>query len=193
MIPSSAGVLDPKTVVGAATGSRTLAMKIPGSNISILHGELGGLILALVLSDDTGTASRCIRRLLTDHLNTVRLVEDSQSGVDQTAHLRFMNGRSYYRWLLNLIDRSEARIEYTLGHSTQATLEANMNNEADFYASTSQKLLRDLPCMPTPTFFMNSFTVHSASDGWIESNIPLYIDALMARSCAKELGIAPTL
>ena len=193
MIPSSAGVLDPKTVVGAATGSRTLAMKFPGSNISILHGELVGLILALVLSDDTGTASRCIRCLLTDHLNTVRLVEDSQSGVDQTPRLRFMNGRSYYRWLLNLIDRSEARIEYTLGHSTQATLEANMNNEADFYASTSQKLLRDLPCMPTPTFFMNSFTVHSASDGWIESNIPLYIDALMARSCAKELGIAPTL
>jgi hypothetical protein len=43
---TSVGLLDSKTVVGAATGVRTLALKIPGSNISILHGELIGLILA---------------------------------------------------------------------------------------------------------------------------------------------------
>jgi len=40
---------------------------------------------------------------------------------------------------------------------------------------------------------MNDFTFHSASDGWIESNVPSYVDALMARRCANELGIGPTL
>ena len=55
MLPSSAGILDSKMVTGAATGTQTLVMKIPGSNISILHSELAGLILALVLSESKGT------------------------------------------------------------------------------------------------------------------------------------------
>jgi len=96
MLPFSAGILDPKMVTGAATGTQTLVTKIPGSNISILHGELARLILALVLSESKGTINRCKSRLLTDHLNTVQLVEDSRTGIDQTARLRFMNGRSYY-------------------------------------------------------------------------------------------------
>ena len=40
---------------------------------------------------------------------------------------------------------------------------------------------------------MNDFTFHSASDGWIESNVPSYVDALMAQRCANELEIAPIL
>ena len=188
MIPSSAGVLDTKSVVGVATGTRTLAMKLPGKNVSILHGELTGLITALVLSKDTGTV-----RLLTDHLNTVRLVDDSRTDIDQTPRLRYMNGRSYYRWLIDLSNKSAAQIEYTAGHSTAVTLEANMNNEADLYASASQKFFKELPAMPTPTFYMNDFTFHSRSDGWIESNISSYVDARLSRHSADEIGIGHSL
>lgn len=195
MLPPSAGILDPKSVVGAATGAQTLALKVPGSNISILHGELTGLILALILSKDDGTTDLPARRLLTDHLNTVRLVEDSQSGVDQTNRLRFMNGRSYYRWLLSLTNRPESHVQivYTKGHSTDTTVEARLNDEADFYASKSQKFLKDLPQVPVPTFFMNNFTFHDRSDGWIESNISAYIDARLACCCATKLGIGHSL
>jgi len=112
MAPCYPPLLDPKMITGAATGTQTLVMKIPGSNISILHGKLAGLIVALVLSESKGTINRCKSRLLTDHLNTVRLIEDSQTGIDQTACLRFMNGRSYYRWLLNLVNWRNIWIEY---------------------------------------------------------------------------------
>ncbi len=71
MIPSSAGVLDSKTVIGAATGTQALVMRVPGNNILILHGELIGMISALVLSNRTRTDDRNSHRLLTDHLNTV--------------------------------------------------------------------------------------------------------------------------
>ena len=36
-------------------------------------------------------------RLLTDHLNTVRLVDDSRTGINQVPRLRYMNGWFYYR------------------------------------------------------------------------------------------------
>jgi hypothetical protein len=191
MLPPSAGVLDPKTVVGAATGAQTLALKVPGINISILQGKLTGLVLTLVLSKDGGTPNLPLRRLLTDHLNTVRLIQDFQSGVDQTSRLRFMNGRSYYRWLLSLMKPlgSHIQIVYTKGHSTEATVEARLNDKADFYASKSQKFLKDLPQVPTPTFFMNDFTFHDRLDGWIESNISAYVDARLARHCATKLGV----
>lgn len=193
MIPSSAALLDTKTVIGAATGTQTLAMKVSGINISILHGELIGMIAALVLSKSTGTANPNSHRLLTDHLNTVRLVADSQTGVDQTPCLRFMNGCSYYRWLLNLTNQSKTQIDYTPGHSTETTIEAKLNNEADFYASKSQEFAKNLPLAPIPTFYMNNFTFHSKTDGWIESNIPSYIDALMTKQSAMELGIGHSL
>ncbi len=186
MIPSSAGVLDTKMVIGAATGAQTSVMRLSGNNISILHGELVGMISALVLSKTTGNDDH---RLLTDHINTVRLVDDSQTGVDQNPRLRFMNGRSYYRWLLDLTNQSKTQIDYTPGHSTETTLEAKLNNEADFYASKSQKFAKDLPIAPIPTFFMNNFTVYSRTDSWIESNIPSYVDALMTRQSATALGI----
>jgi len=173
MLPSSAGVLDPKTVVGAATGAQTLAMKSLGTNISILHGELIGLILALVLSRDMGSADRSEHLLLTNHLNTVQLVEDAQSGIDQTMRLWFMNGRSYYRWLLALTKHPDSlkRIEYTQGHSNEDTVEAKLNDEADFYASSSQKFLKELQQAPIPTFYMNDFTFYSKSNGWIEQHV----------------------
>jgi hypothetical protein len=79
MLPFSAGVLDLKTVVGAATGAQTLAMKIPDTNISMnLHGELIGLVLALISSRDLGSANESEHLLLTDHLSTVRFVELNQ-------------------------------------------------------------------------------------------------------------------
>ena len=189
MIPSSAGVLDSKTVIGAATGTQTLVMRVPGNNISILHGKLIGIISALVLSNRTRTDVQSNHRLLTDHLNTVQLVDDSQTGIDQTPRLRFMNGRSYYRWLLDLVKQFKTQINYTPAHSNETTVEAKLNSEADFYASTSQKLAKSLPVAPIPRFYMNDFTFHSKSDGWIESNIPFYIDALMTKRVANELGI----
>ena len=39
MTPASATIIDDKSMTGAATGTRSLIMRIPGHNVSILHGE----------------------------------------------------------------------------------------------------------------------------------------------------------
>ena len=188
MVPAAAGILDNKSVTAAATGTKALVMKIPGRNISILHGEQLGLIIALILSRDT--IDQGVKRLLTDHLNSVRFIEDSQTTVSQIPRLRYLNGRSYYRWILSLLSRVEALVVYTPGHSTDSSIESKMNNEADILASSYQRRYVELPVAPLPTFFMNAFTYFSRTDGWIESNIGHYVDLLLVTqsSAAFQLG-----
>ena len=101
MVPASATIMDDKSITGAATGAKTLVMRVPGRNVSILQGEQLGLIMALVLSQDQGLTQHDQEqpRLLTDHLNSVRLIQDSKTEISQTPKLRNMNGRLYYRWM----------------------------------------------------------------------------------------------
>jgi hypothetical protein len=106
MIPAAASAFDNKSVTAAITGPSTLVLKIDGRNVSILHGELMGIIAALSLSDPGDNDSI----LYTDHLNSVRLIDDSKTAVDQQTKLRGMNGRAYYRWILALANGNPLRI-----------------------------------------------------------------------------------
>ena len=92
-----------------------------------------------------------------------------------------MNGRSYYRWIIDLAKRSTLEIKYTPGQSDDDTLETRMNDEADYLATSSQKIYKELPECPPPTFYMNDFTFHNPTDGWIESNIPHYVDLVLRK------------
>jgi len=80
-------------------------------------------------------------------------------------------------------------VSYTAGHSDESTVEARLNEEVDLLATSSQKIYKELLYVLIPSFFMNDFTIHSEADGWIESNIMHFIDALLARKTAKALGI----
>lgn len=126
-----------------------------------------GLIMGVVLSDSTSV----IPKLLTDHLNSKRLIDDSRTLVDQQEKLRHMNGRSYYRWILSLVKAKLITIEYTPGHSDEVSIPSRMNYEADYYASTSQRHIDHVFNAPLPTFLMDDYTCFSDRDGWIESNI----------------------
>jgi hypothetical protein len=188
MIPASASIIENKSITGAATGEQTLVMRVPGRNVSILQGEQLGLIIALVLSETSSATSYTSGRLLTDHLNSVRLIEDSKTEISQIPRLRYMNGRSYYRWIIDLVERSSLKIQYTPGHSKENTLETRMNNEADLLASSSQKIYKDIPEIQPPTFHMNKFTFYSPMDGWIESNIPHYVNLQLAQQTTTSLS-----
>src|ERR1700677_3183988 len=50
MVPAASGLGDPKSVTTALTGPSTLVLKIPGRNISILQGELMGLVAGLLMA-----------------------------------------------------------------------------------------------------------------------------------------------
>lgn len=102
-----------------------------------------------------------------------------------------MNGRSYYRWILDLATRKSATITYTKAHTTDSSLPASLNREADHYASSSQKSHPSVPVAPIPTFFMDPYTFHREPDGWVESNVRYFIDHFLAKATAEKLALLP--
>ena len=184
MVPASAGILDDKSVTAALTGPITMTMKLQGRNANILHGEVFGLIMGHVLSPTNRN-----NRLYTDHLNSVRFLQDTHTSIDQEKGLRYRNGRSYLRWLSSLSRGNRLQVIYTKGHSNGETLDSKLNNDADHFAVVAQKHIHRIPLAPTPTFTMNDFTFYRESDGWIESNIRVYMDQLLTRKTAASLAI----
>ncbi|KAJ7701200.1 hypothetical protein B0H17DRAFT_1128486 [Mycena rosella] len=170
MIPAASSIFDPKSVTAALTGPQILGMKIEGHNVFILHSELVGLIVGLIISDPSDADAT---------LKTI---------VDQHQWLRGMNGRSYYRWILDLVKKNALKIVYTPGHSCKVSIPSHMNFEADHYTSASQRHLRDIPTAPIPTFFMDEFTFNMPDNGWIESSIRNFVDKAQIISASKAIS-----
>ncbi|KAF7337285.1 hypothetical protein MSAN_02281000 [Mycena sanguinolenta] len=172
-------------VTAAVTGPATLVVQLMGRNLSILHGELIGHVLVLALRDDKDT----VPFLYSDHQNSVNLITDIRSRVLQESRLRSMNGRSYYRWILELLRDGRAMMTYTRGHSAELTLPAQLNREVDHYASGSQRFLDLVPVAPAPTFMMDTYTLYTTADGWIESNTRNFVDYFLAEAAAAKLEL----
>jgi len=86
MMPASSRILDTKTVMATLTGPKTMVLKLSGHNISILHGEIMGLIMGYIIPNCRDDFSV---DLYTDHLNTVRFLQDVHSNIDQDPYLRY--------------------------------------------------------------------------------------------------------
>jgi hypothetical protein len=127
--------------------------------------------------------------LYTDHLNSVRFLQDTHTSLDPEKTLRYRNGRSYLRWLRALSVEMPIRVNYTKGHSKNDTIESRLNHEADHFAVNAQKLIPSIPVAPAPTFTMNDFTYFRPLDGWIESNIRVFVDQLLTQKAAKALSL----
>ncbi|KAJ7015872.1 hypothetical protein C8F04DRAFT_984785 [Mycena alexandri] len=139
-----------------------------------------GIITALSLSNPLDPSST----LYTDHLNSVRLIDDSKTAVDQQTRLRGMNGRSYYRWILALANANPLTIGTRQAIPPKVSLPARMNFEADHYASHAQRHIHDVPTAPIPTFFRDDYTFYTRDDGWIESNVRDYVAKSQIRHAA---------
>jgi hypothetical protein len=99
MIPATSGIGEDKSVTAAVTGPQTIVVHLHDRNLFILHGELIGLVMGLILSNN-GILNN---KLFTDHLNSVRFIDDARTSINQENRLRNMNGRSYYRWIMDLV------------------------------------------------------------------------------------------
>ncbi|KAJ7813186.1 hypothetical protein B0H13DRAFT_1477577, partial [Mycena leptocephala] len=188
MIPASASLGEHRTVTAAVTGPATLVVQLRDRNLSILHGELMGHVLGLVLCDDTANQHR-MPHLYSDHQNSVDLLDDIRCGIAEDTRLRGMNGRSLYRWILQLMRERRAVITYTRGHSAELSIESQLNREADHYASKSQRYPDLIPLAPIPSFTMDDFTFHRDPDGWIESNVRSFVDYFLASEMAQKMAI----
>jgi len=79
MIPATSGIGDDKSVTAAVTGPQTVVVRLHGRNLFILHGELIGLIMGLILSHNETLNNK----LFTDHLNSVRFIDDARTSINQ--------------------------------------------------------------------------------------------------------------
>ena len=144
-------------------------------------GQIMGLILSLTVSKNTN--------LYSDLLNSVRLIKDSRSSISQEARLRNMNGRSYYQWISNLAMEVWTAVNYTKGHYDEVTLASLLNNEADYYASKSQKIMNSVHPAPYPTFYMDEYTFYRPIYRWIESHIHTFMDYFLTKATSDGLAI----
>src|ERR1700734_3477560 len=151
----------------------------------MLHGELMGLVMGLILSSSGSEGAN----LYSDHMNSVHLIKDSRSSISQETRLRNMNGHSYYRWILDLAKETRTSVIYTKGHSKEVTLASQLNNEADYYASKSQNVASSIHPAPIPTFYMDEYTFYRLADGWIESHIRTFIEYFLVNATSDELAI----
>jgi hypothetical protein len=184
MTPASSSISNHKSVTASVTGPTTLVLRASHRNASILQGEQLGLLAALVLAEPSP-------QIYTDHLNSTMLIDNSQTAVNQERRLRSMNGRSYYRWILDLVSRKSATITFTKAHTNDISLPASLNREADHYASQAQKMISSIPIAPIPTFCMDSYTFYREPDGWVESNIRHFIDHFSAIATSDRLALLP--
>jgi hypothetical protein len=93
--------------------------------------------------------------------------------------------------MLDLVSRKKATVIYTKAHTTDITLPASLNREADHYASTSQKHIHTIPIAPSPTFFMDSYTFLRERDGWVESSVRYFVDHFSFKATAARLALLP--
>jgi hypothetical protein len=147
--------------------------------------------MALILSNPTTTQTsnpKCRDiKIITDHLNTVRFINDSKSSIDQEPRILKMNGRALYQWIIKLIDQSQARLHYTKSHTNKLDTHSILNTEADRYASIAHKHLNKLPFAPNPTFTMDEYTLYQKGMSWIESNTKHFIDNIMSCTTSTNL------
>src|SRR5882762_3458477 len=65
-----------------------------------------------------------------------------------------------------------------------------LNAEADHYMSKAQNATHLIPAAPILTFFMEDYTFYRVHDGWIETNIQVFVDYFLAKQTAKALSLA---
>lgn len=184
MVPASAGVMEEKSVTAALTGPVTMVMKLNGRNSNILHGEVFGLIMGHILS-----APGHNNTLFTNHLNSVHFLQDMNSNINLEKALRYCNRRSYFRWLHLLLRETDLQVKYIKGLSNNATQHSKLNADTDHFAVTMQKQVHTIPLAPSPIFTMNDFTYYHEPDGWMESNIQLFMDQLLTQKTATSLSL----
>jgi hypothetical protein len=184
MVPAASGLSDSKSVMTALTGLSTLVLNIPGRNISILQGELMGLVVGLLMA----SKNTQFNILHSDHLNSVRFIQDVRMKMGSAINLRSTNARSYYQWIADLAIHTCTMVVHVKSHTNEEDIESRLNAEADHYASKAQGVKHIIPLAPILTFTMDDYAFFRNGDGWIKSNIRIFIDHFMAKQMAKALS-----
>jgi hypothetical protein len=75
-------------------------------------------------------------------------------------------------------------------HTEEMGIGSLLNAEADHYTTKAQSAIHHIPSAPIPTFFMEDYAFFREGDGWIETNIRVFIDYFLAKQLASTLAHA---
>lgn len=184
-------VLNPRSVSSAVIGPRSALFSLAhGSATDIQHAEVFALIAACIgiLSTDlTDSDDATHHHILSDHLNSIRLIEDARSRMLPPHFWLAVNARAYYRWLMELILANPSiSVTHTRAHTDSKSIESQLNGIADHFAVEAHRHPAYAPIAPIPTFYMNPYTAWTPTAGYIESNISDFvINTLVAETCRE--------
>lgn len=99
-------------------------------------------------------------------MNSTWLINDSRTLVDQEPKLWCINGRSYYRWIMLLVQQKWVMVDYTQGHSDGLMVPSKLNAEADYYATSAQKVAHYVPTALLLTWL--HILLHTGWLDWIQ-------------------------
>jgi hypothetical protein len=157
---------DGPSTVGALVGPLSGAFGIEGQYTSSLHGERLAAIAALI-------ATRLVKednadtRLLTDHLETVRLAMRVRTKEYRLDTWRERPGHELYAWLALLLRTNSITISHIKAHTGKDDEESRMNELADTKATDGHGKSTLLPPL---TGWMKSYVMWSPVKGYVPDN-----------------------
>ncbi|KAL6308919.1 hypothetical protein BKA93DRAFT_822185 [Sparassis latifolia] len=195
MVPTTPSFRHPCSVTfAAASSSSSLVCSLSSfrNATSILYAEVYGIIAATLQCRHTPNTPSL--PLYTDHLNSVRIINDSISTSSPLLPHQWASlpARSLYWWLHQILlfnATQSPNITYTPAHTSQQTLPAVANAFIDFLASHSHHA--PLPTPPVPIFTMDNYTLFSLRDGYIESNPSTYISHAHIATVVEDKSFQP--
>ena len=172
----TSAIVDPQPVV----------LRVSGTNASSIHGEVMALIAAgLVISAHFSSTSHAVH---SDHLQSIRLIEDIRSDTLPPNFWAHKPARSYYRWLGNVLSRAhDIRFTHVKAHSSASDAPSLLNRQADDAASSAHYRSSSFPLAPIPTFSLDNFSLWCPLVGFIENNVLQFITSCLSQQVSHHL------
>jgi hypothetical protein len=163
-----------------------VVFRIAGSNETSIQGEVMALVsAALILSSRHESESQIVH---SDHLQSVRLIEDIWANSLHPNFWAYKAARSYYRWLHNILSHNtSAAFQHVKAHTSATDVPSRLNRVADAAAISAHYRPSLVPLAPLPTFFMDNFSLWCPLVGFIENNSLTFISAHLSQQVAHRL------
>ncbi|KAG1878501.1 hypothetical protein C8R48DRAFT_668586 [Suillus tomentosus] len=140
-----------------------------GTSAGILHGELLGIIAAVLLSIHASQQEPY--SVLTDHGNAVHMIQEVLLGALPHVWIN-QPARSLYHWLFLLLHSPTPApsLVWTAAHTNGLTPECLANDYVDRLASFAQERRGVIPSAPLATFSMDDYAIFASGYGLVENN-----------------------
>lgn len=154
------------STTAAVVGPGRAAFKILGCPTSSLHGELLGLIAALVATKREDGDPQA--HIITDHLTTVRRLQDMRQPDFDTFRWRRFPASEWHMWLHDVAQDHDARVTHVKAHTGADDDESKLNDQADRHAKQAHTV-HNLVVGP-PTAYMEDFVPICSTTGQYQTD-----------------------